>query len=126
MGNEIRVSHILTPTIWDADKSEANNPLFNILTSIDIVLIFQGILSLLALLFAYDALAGEYEHGTLRLVLTHPVGRGAILFAKYIGANGLLARAVVDESAPAAYFADDFRHDFPESPTIFCVSVGLF
>ena len=86
LGNEIRVSHTFTPTIWDADKSEADNPLFNILTSIDIVLIFQGILSLLALIFAYDAIAGEYEHGTLRLVLSHPVGRGAILFAKYIGA----------------------------------------
>ena len=86
LGNEIEVSHAFIPTIWDADKSEADNSFFNILTSIDIVLIFQGILSLLALIFAYDAIAGEYEHGTLRLVLTHPVGRGSILFAKYIGA----------------------------------------
>ena len=86
LGNEIRVSHIFTPTIWDANKHAANNPYFNILTSIDIVLIFQGILSLLALTFAYDAIAGEYEHGTLRLVLSHPVRRGYILIAKYIGA----------------------------------------
>ena len=69
LGNKIRVSHSFTPTIWDAKKYAADNPLFNILTSIDIVLIFQGILSLLALIFAYDAIAGEYEHGTLRLVL---------------------------------------------------------
>ena len=86
LGNEIRVSHIFTPTIWDANKHAADNPYFNILTSIDIVLIFQGILSLLALTFAYDAIAGEYEHGTLRLVLSHPVRRGYILIAKYIGA----------------------------------------
>ena len=86
LGNEIRVSHMFTPTIWDANKHAADNPYFNILTSIDIVLIFQGILSLLALTFAYDAIAGEYEHGTLRLVLSHPVRRGYILFAKYIGA----------------------------------------
>ena len=86
LGNEIRVSHIFTPTLWDANKHEADNPYFNILTSIDIVLIFQGILSLLALTFAYDVIAGEYEHGTLRLVLSHPVRRGYILFAKYIGA----------------------------------------
>ena len=86
LGNKIKISHAFTPTIWDADKYAADNPYFNILTSIDIVLIFQGILSLLALTFAYDAIAGEYEHGTLRLVLTHPVGRGSILFAKYIGA----------------------------------------
>ena len=86
LGNEIQVSHIFTPTIWDANKHAADNSYFNIFTSIDIVLIFQGILSLLALTFAYDAIAGEYERGTLRLVLSHPVGRGYILFAKYIGA----------------------------------------
>ena len=86
LGNKIAISHTFTPTIWDANKYAANNPFFNILTSIDIVLIFQGILSLLALIFAYDAIAGEYEGGTLRLVLSHPVGRGSILFAKYIGA----------------------------------------
>ena len=86
LGNEIEVSHLFMPTIWDASKHAADNSYFNIFTSIDIVLIFQGVLSLLALTFAYDAIAGEYEQGTLRLVLTHPVRRGYILFAKYIGA----------------------------------------
>ena len=74
------------PTIWDAEKHGADNPFLNLFTSIDIVLVFQGVLSLLALIFAYDALAGEYERGTLRLVLTHPIQRGYILFAKYISA----------------------------------------
>ena len=86
LGNAIKVSHVFVPTIWDASKYEAHNSYFNILTSIDIVLIFQGILSLLALTFAYDAIAGEYEHGTLRLVLSHPVRRGYVLVAKYIAA----------------------------------------
>ena len=54
--------------------------------AMDIVFILKVILSLMALTFAYDALAGEYERGTLRLVLTHPVGRGYILLAKYISA----------------------------------------
>ena len=48
--------------------------------------IFQVVLSLLALLFAYDAIAGDWESGTLRLVISHPVRRGAILFGKYIAA----------------------------------------
>ncbi|MDE0556036.1 MAG: ABC transporter permease subunit, partial [Candidatus Poribacteria bacterium] len=55
-------------------------------TSIDIIFIFQFILSLIALLFAYDALAGERERGTLRLVLAQQVRRGHILLAKYISA----------------------------------------
>ena len=118
LGNEIRVSHMFTPTIWDANKHAADNPYFNILTSIDIVLIFQGILSLLALTFAYDAIAGEYEHGTLRLVLSHPVRRGYILFAKYIGAmvcllvpllmSLLLMLILLTTSAMISLNTDDF------------------
>ena len=118
LGNEIRVSYIFTPTIWDANKHAADNPYFNILTSIDIVLIFQGILSLLALTFAYDAIAGEYEHGTLRLVLSHPVRRGSILFAKYIGAmvclfvpllmSLLLMLILLTTSATVSLSTDDF------------------
>ena len=118
LGNEIRVSYIFTPTIWDANKHAADNPYFNILTSIDIVLIFQGILSLLALTFAYDAIAGEYEHGTLRLVLSHPVRRGYILFAKYIGAmvclfvpllmSLLLMLILLTTSATVSLSTDDF------------------
>ena len=118
LGNEIRVSHIFTPTIWDANKHAADNPYFNILTSIDIILIFQGILSLLALTFAYDVISGEYEHGTLRLVLSHPVGRGSILFAKYIGAmvcllvpllmNILLVLILLTTSAAISLDTHDF------------------
>ena len=86
VGNKIEVYHAFVPTIWDAEKHGADNPFLNLFTSIDIVLVFQGVLSLLALIFAYDALAGERERGTLRLVLTHPIQRGYILFAKYISA----------------------------------------
>ena len=86
VGNEINVYHAFVPTIWDAKKHGADNPFLNLFTSIDIALVFQGVLSLLALIFAYDALAGERERGTLRLVLTHPIRRGYILFAKYISA----------------------------------------
>ena len=86
LGNTVGVNYLYIPTLWDAWKHGANNPFLNLFSSIDIVLIFEGILSLLALVFAYDALAGERERGTLRLVLTHPIRRGHILFAKYISA----------------------------------------
>ena len=85
-GNEVRVSHIFVPSLWDAGMHGSDNPFMDMFASMDIVFIFEVILSLLALIFAYDTLAGEYERGTLRLVLTHPVGRGHILLAKYISA----------------------------------------
>ena len=86
LGNEIWIAHNNVPTLWEARMNASDNPYLNILSSIDIVFIFEVVLSLMALLFAYDALAGEREHGTLRLVLTHPVRRGHILFAKYFSA----------------------------------------
>ena len=86
LSNEIFVFNGLVPTLWDGQKHGSTNPFLNLFSSIDIVFIFEVVLSLMALIFAYDALAGERERGTLRLVLTHPVSRGKILLAKYISA----------------------------------------
>ncbi|MCY3549225.1 MAG: ABC transporter permease subunit [Candidatus Poribacteria bacterium] len=86
LGNQVRVSHSFVPTLWDAHMHGSSNPFMDMFASMDIIFIFEVILGLLALLFAYDAFAGEYENGTLRLVLTHPVRRGNILVAKYISA----------------------------------------
>ena len=118
VGNEIAVYHAFVPTIWDAEKHGADNPFLNLFTSIDIVLVFQGVLSLLALIFAYDALAGERERGTLRLVLTHPIQRGHILLAKYISAmlcllvplliSLLLSIILLTTSTTISLHADDF------------------
>lgn len=95
LGNTLGVSYLYVPTLWDAGKHGSNNQFLNIFSSIDIVFIFEGVLSLLALVFAYDSLAGERERGTLRLVLTHSVRRGHILFAKYISAMTCLLIPVV-------------------------------
>jgi ABC-type transport system involved in multi-copper enzyme maturation permease subunit len=86
LGNEIWISHGFVPTLWDTGTYKLTNPLLNLFTSIDIIFIFEVVLSLIALIFAYDAIAGERERGTLRLVVTHPVSRGQILLAKYISA----------------------------------------
>ena len=48
-----------------------DNPFIAFFSSIDIVFVFEVILSLMGLIFAYDAIAGERERGTLRLVLAH-------------------------------------------------------
>ena len=76
LSNEIFVSYSFVPTWWDGQVHGSTNPFLNLFSSIDIVFIFEVVLSLMSLIFAYDALAGERERGTLRLVLTHPVSRG--------------------------------------------------
>lgn len=86
LGNRVEIYHGFVPSVWDAVRHGADNPAMDMFAAIDLVFIFEIVLSLLALLFAYDALAGEHEQGTLRLVLTHPVRRGHLLLAKYISA----------------------------------------
>ncbi len=118
LGNEVSVSHTLVPSLWDARMHGSDNPFMDMFASIDIVFIFEVILSLLALIFAYDTLAGEYEQGTLRLVLTHSVRRGHILLAKYISAmlcllvpllmSLLLAMILLTTSSVISLNADDF------------------
>ena len=86
LGNKIEVYYGFVPTLWDAEKHGAENPFMNIFSPIDLGFIFKVILSLIALLFAYDTLSGERERGTLRLVMAQPVRHGNILLAKYISA----------------------------------------
>lgn len=43
------------------------------------------VMSLLALFFAFDAICGEKQHGTLRLMVANSVSRGEILLGKWLG-----------------------------------------
>lgn len=95
LGNSISFSHILVPTLWDTESHSADNPFLNLFSSVDLILIFQVILSLLALLFAHDAIAGEREAGTLRLTMANSVRRSVILLAKYISAMVCLMLPVI-------------------------------
>lgn len=49
---------------------------------------------LVALLMAFDAVAGEIERGTLSLMLTYPVSRAEILVGKFVAHLGILALAL--------------------------------
>ncbi len=86
LGSTFDIYYGRVSMISDGSARSLDNAFLNLFSKIDLVLIFQVVLSLMALLFAYDAIAGDWESGTLRLVISHPVRRGSILFAKYIGA----------------------------------------
>lgn len=53
------------------------------------------LLPLLGLLLAFDALVGEYERGTLLLLLTYPVRRWQIVLGKLIGHSVIMALALL-------------------------------
>ena len=109
LGNEINISYTFVPSLWDAQMSGSDNPFLNIFNTIDIVFIFEVVLSLVALIFAYDALAGERERGTLRLVLTHPVKPRDHPPGEIHRRNALPANAADTESATLADFANNHR-----------------
>lgn len=77
------VSYTSIPTISVGQTEK--NPLMAALNSIDLVAIVQIVLGLLVLLFAYDAVSGEREQGTLAQALANPVPRHVILAGQYLG-----------------------------------------
>ena len=81
-GNTVTVGHGYVPAV--AEHHGSDNPYLNIFSSIDFTIICQVVMSLLALLFSYDAISREKEAGTLRLTLSCAVPRPTLLLGKYI------------------------------------------
>jgi Cu-processing system permease protein len=53
------------------------------------------LLPLIALLLSYDAVVGEWERGTLALLLAYPVARWQVMLGKFAGHVAILAIATV-------------------------------
>ena len=62
--------------------------------AVDWVFIIGGLLSLMALLFTFDAFIGEKERGTLKLVMAQSLPRHTLLLGKFLGAMLALALAL--------------------------------
>lgn len=73
------------------DSRYGDDPIFAMFRFLDLDFIFSIILSLFAILFAYDAINGEKERGTLRLTFSNAVPRGQYIIAKFIGSFLALA-----------------------------------
>ena len=74
---------------WTLEYPSVTPNLRNIspdVTKIDWGFIIGYVLSLAALLFTFDALSGERERGTLRLMLANSVPRHTVLMGKFLGA----------------------------------------
>ncbi len=60
------------------------NPYLSIYPVLDVSLVFKIVMSVLALLVAYDVISGERERGTLKLVLSGTVARYQVLGGKLL------------------------------------------
>ncbi|OGD13284.1 MAG: hypothetical protein A2W20_03840 [Candidatus Aminicenantes bacterium RBG_16_66_30] len=72
------------------ESSSGEESILSIQGKVDFVFLVQMVLSLVALLFASDVIAGEKEAGTLRAMLSNRVPRDAILSGKVAGGYAAL------------------------------------
>lgn len=61
------------------------NPIFRFFATPDFVYVVKVVLSLVALLFGFDAFSREREDGTLKLALANALPRSTLLFGKWLG-----------------------------------------
>ena len=90
-GNTVTIHHGEVPAV--AREHGRRNPLLVAFPEMDMATVVMVVFSLLAVLFAYDAVVGEREDGTLAQALSNPVSRGHLLLGKYIG--GILPLSIL-------------------------------
>ena len=68
-----------------SEKQKSLNDLFKLFTAPDLLYVIKVILSLCAMLFAFDMVSGEKETGTLRQSLSNDLKRPILILGKWIG-----------------------------------------
>lgn len=63
----------------------SDDPIYAVFRFVDLAFIVTVVLSLLAILFTYDAVNGEAERGTLQLTFSNAVPRSRYILGKFIG-----------------------------------------
>ena len=89
IGRTAGISGRYTPTARDSIYSEQS--FFAVFRFLDLEFVFQIILSLFAILFAYDAVNGEKENGTLKLSFANSLPRATYILGKLLGSFLALA-----------------------------------
>ncbi|MFC1726222.1 ABC transporter permease subunit [candidate division KSB1 bacterium] len=87
-GNLGRVTNVagLTPVSTEFQKPKfTTNPIFSIFGPLDLDFIVRIVMSLFVILFTYDAISGEKERGTLKLIMSNKVPRDILILGKSIG-----------------------------------------
>ena len=82
-------SHFSIRTLWRMKYPQSNPNLWDIMpdyTDVDWGDIISVVLSLVAILFTFDAITSEQERGTLRLTLSNSISRGTVLVSKFFAA----------------------------------------
>ena len=85
LGNKSKIYLNEYPLFPSGHVTSRDNPLLNAFFSIDFSKVIAILISLIALVFSYDAITREREDGTMKLGLTGNVSRITFLFGKITG-----------------------------------------
>jgi ABC-type transport system involved in multi-copper enzyme maturation permease subunit len=83
VGNTITISHKRVPFL--AQGGGLDNEILALFPTFDLMDVIRYVLGLLAILLSFDAISGERESGTLRLVLSNSIPRATVAISKYLG-----------------------------------------
>jgi ABC-type transport system involved in multi-copper enzyme maturation permease subunit len=83
VGNTVTTTHTEVP--FYASGGGLENDIMSLFPTFDLMGVAKYVLGLLALLLSFDAISGEREAGTLKLVLSNPVSRAKVALGKYLG-----------------------------------------
>lgn len=67
------------------DSKYNENPVYAAFRFLDLIFLFQIVLSLFAILFTYNSVNGEKERGTLRLIFSNSIPRHNFILGKILG-----------------------------------------
>lgn len=85
IGNKVKIAFWEYPLFPEGHTITRDNPLLNAFFSIDFSKVIAILISLLALVFSYDAITREREDGTMKLTFTGQVSRISFLMGKLLG-----------------------------------------
>lgn len=91
VGLENEITRSFSLSEWSVPRTgerKLSNPSFRYGLSLDMVMIVNLVCSLLAMLLVFDAVSGEREQGTLRVLLAGPLPRDVVILSKLVA--GLL------------------------------------
>jgi len=85
VGNKVKIAFDSYPLFPTGQTTTRDNPLLNTFFSIDFSRVIAILISLIALVFAYDTFTKEREEGTMKLSFTGQVSRISFFFGKLFG-----------------------------------------
>jgi ABC-type transport system involved in multi-copper enzyme maturation permease subunit len=110
LGKTVSIVFGQDPKLEDSDYD--TNPFLSIYGSLDFDFIFKLILSLFAIIFSYDLVAGEKELGTLKQILANSVERSSLILGKVIGGYITLIIPILISIIPGFLLLLAFRINF--------------